>query len=193
MARKQLFLGVIALGLTATPVAGQVMHGSDGERFVTAVRDRDGSEAMELLNSRGPTVLNARDGKGDTGLIIAISERDDLWTSFLLQQGADPNLAARNGDTPLIAAARIGYTDAAAQLIRRKAKVDGDNRMGETPLIIAVQLRNVPMVKLLLEAGANPDKPDSAAGYSARDYAKRDTRSREILKLIEAKAPPPKA
>jgi ankyrin repeat protein len=193
MARKQLFLGMIALGLAATPAAGQVMYGSDGERFVSAVRDRDGGEAMELLNSRGPTVLNARDAKGDTGLIIAISERDDLWTSFLLQQGADPNLRGRNGDTPLIAAARIGYTEAAAQLIRRKAKVDGDNRMGETPLIIAVQLRNVPMVKLLLEAGANPDKPDSAAGYSARDYARRDTRSREILKLIEAKKPPPKA
>jgi len=193
MARRQLFLGVVALGLAATPAAGQFTSGSDGERFVTAVRDRDGSEAMELLNSRGPTVLNARDAKGDTGLIIAISERDDLWTSFLLQQGADPNLRGRNGDTPLIAAARIGYTEAAAQLIRRKAKVDGENRMGETPLIIAVQLRNVPMVKLLLEAGANPDKPDSAAGYSARDYAKRDTRSREILKLIEAKKPPPQA
>jgi ankyrin repeat protein len=167
--------------------------GNDGEKFVNAVRDRDGSEAMELLSARGPTVLNARDAKGETGLIVAISKRDDLWTSFLLQQGADPNLAARNGDTPLIAAARIGYTEAAAQLLRRKARIDAENRMGETALIIAVQLRNVPMVKLLLEAGANPDKPDSAAGYSARDYARRDTRSREILKLIEAKKPPPKA
>ena len=41
------------------------------------------------------------------------------------------------------------------------------------------------MVELLLEAGANPDKADHSAGYSARDYAKRDTRSRELLKLIE--------
>jgi ankyrin repeat protein len=193
MARRQWFLGLIALGLLSTPAMGQLGLGNDGEKFVNAVRDRDGSEAMELLNARGPTVLNARDAKGETGLIVAISKRDDLWTSFLLQQGADPNLAARNGDTPLIAAARIGYTEAAAQLLRRKARIDAENRMGETALIIAVQLRNVPMVKLLLEAGANPDKPDSAAGYSARDYARRDTRTREILKLIEAKKPPPKA
>jgi ankyrin repeat protein len=61
--------------------------------------------------------------------------------------------------------------------------------MGETALIIAVQQRDVPMVRMLLEAGANPDKPDSAAGYSARDYATRDPRARDILKLINDKKP----
>jgi hypothetical protein len=40
---------------------------------------------------------------------------------------------------------------------------------------------------MLLNAGANPDKADSAAGYSARDYAKRDPRAREILKLIDGR------
>ncbi len=192
MVRKQLFLAAaLAVGVMAAPAGAQsVSYGYDGGKFVAAVRDRDGGKAMELLQARGPTILDARDEKGETGLIVAISKRDELWTSFLLQQGADPNFPARNGDTPLIAAARIGFTEAAAQLLRRKVKVDADNRMGETALIIAVQQRQVPMVKMLLEAGANPDKTDSAAGYSARDYAKRDTRTREILKLIEAKAPP---
>jgi hypothetical protein len=45
----------------------------------------------------------------------------------------------------------------------------------------------------LLAAGANPDKTDNAAGYSARDYAARDNRSRDIFKLIEAKKPKPAA
>ena len=45
------------------------------------------------------------------------------------------------------------------------------------------------MVRLLLEAGANPDRSDSAAGYSARDYAARDARARDILKLIDDKKP----
>ena len=40
-------------------------------------------------------------------------------------------------------------------------------------------------MKLLLAKGADPDKKDTAAGYSARDYAKRDTRNREILAAIE--------
>jgi hypothetical protein len=39
---------------------------------------------------------------------------------------------------------------------------------------------------MLLEAGADPDKTDHASGYSARDYAKRDNRSSEMLRLIES-------
>ena len=93
----------------------------------------------------------------------------------------------------MIAAARVGFQDAAEWLLGQGAKVDGANRMGETPLIIAVQQRQVALVKVLLAAGANPDKPDSAAGLSARDYAKRDGRSREIISAIEAKKPKPTA
>ena len=63
--------------------------------------------------------------------------------------------------------------------------VDKTNRLGETALIVAVQQRQPAIVSTLLKLGANPDKTDHAAGYSARDYAKRDTRSRELLKLIE--------
>src|SRR5205085_6498877 len=102
----------------------------------------------------------------------------------------DPNLpSTRTGDTPLMAAARIGFQDAAGWLIGLGAKVDGTNKLGETPLIVAVQLRQIPMIKLLLAHGANPDKVDAAQGFSARQYAERDNRSRQILQLIEAKKP----
>jgi len=53
----------------------------------------------------------------------------------------------------------------------------------------AVQQRELPIARLLLDAGANPDKSDAAAGYSARDYATRDPRARDILKMIEDKKP----
>ena len=42
-------------------------------------------------------------------------------------------------------------------------------RPGETPLIAAVHARNVPLVRLLLEKGADPDRNDNS-GRSARDY-----------------------
>ena len=74
-------------------------------------------------------------------------------------------------------------------LLGSGAKVNQANRMGETPLIVAVQQRQIGAVRLLLEGGADPDKTDSAAGYSARDYAKRDTRAREILAMIESVKP----
>jgi ankyrin repeat protein len=107
----------------------------------------------------------------------------------LLNKGADPNLGGKGGDSPLIAASRVGFESAVEWLIGLGAKVDGTNRMGETPLIIAVQQRNIPVVRVLLNQGANPDKTDGAAGYSARDYASRDPRARDILKMIEDKKP----
>jgi hypothetical protein len=44
------------------------------------------------------------------------------------------------------------------------------------------------MVRLLVQRGANPDKADHIAGMSARDYAKRDDRTGQILALLDAKA-----
>ena len=193
MTSRRLFLGLaIGLGLLATPALGQNPYANDADAFVKAVRERDGDKAITMLRDR-PTVLNARDSKGDTGLIAAVSEREPNWTGFLLKEGADPNLPARNGDTPLIAAARVGFDDAIEWLINVGAKVDAANRMGETALIVAVQGRRVPAIKLLLAKNADPDRTDAAQGYSARDYAKRDNRGGEILRLIEAKKPKPAA
>ena len=184
MNRVKVAAPLLAMLLVAAPAAAQISM-SSGD-FVAAVRDRDGDKAMELLQTRGNQIINLRNDRGETALIVAIQRRDDTWTGFLLNQGADPNLAARNGETPLIAAARVGYMGALADLIRLRAKIDTANRMGETALIVAVQNRHPDIVKVLLALGADPDKADSAAGYSARDYAKRDTRSRDLIKLIEA-------
>ena len=145
---------------------------------------------MQLLNENPPGLVDARDDDGNTPLIITIARQDD-WAGFLINKGADPNLPGKGGETPLIAAARVGYFDAVDWLLKAGAKVDAENRMGETALIIAVQQRQAQIVKRLLAAGANPDKPDSAAGFSARDYAQRDSRSRQMLQLIEAKKPKP--
>jgi ankyrin repeat protein len=144
-----------------------------------------------VLGKNPKGIVDTKDDEGNTGLIIAISRSDEQWTSFLLNKGADPNLPGKGGDTPLIAAARVSFEPAMEWLIGLGAKVDMPNRMGETPLIIAVQQRNLPIVRLLLNQGANPDKTDAAAGYSARDYARRDPRARDILKAIETKKPKP--
>jgi uncharacterized protein len=179
-------LPAIALVTIGAPAVAQL--NADSDQFVEAVEKRDGDKATDLIRSK-PRIVDSRNSKGDTGLIIAINRSDPNWTGFLLNEGADPNLPGSGGDTPLISAARVGFEDAAEWLLGKGAKVDGTNRMGETPLIVAVQQRQIPMIKLLLNAGANPDKSDTAAGFSARDYATRDTRSRQILQLIEAKKP----
>jgi ankyrin repeat protein len=185
----KLFRIAVAAGIAAASSSAVAqMNTPNSYAFVDAVKSRDGDKATQLVTDH-PTVVNSRDGAGNTALLIAINRNDPTWTGFLLNKGADPNLAGVDGDTPLIAAARIGFEDAAEWLIGLGAKVDATNKMGETPLIVAVQQRNTHLVRVLLEHGANPDRSDAAAGYSARDYAKRDPRARDILALIQSAKP----
>ena len=186
---KQLGFAIFtALSVVAAPVAAQSLT-TAGYDFTEAVKKRDGNKAIQLLDSRPTGFVDTKDENGNTGLIISINRSDEQWTGFLLNRGADPNLSGQGGDTPLIAAARVGFEPAVEWLLSAGAKVDGTNRMGETPLIIAVQQHRIPIVRLLLAQGADPDKADHAAGYSARDYATRDSRARDILKMIQDKKP----
>jgi len=194
---KALWFASILLGAlwVAGPAHGQsgrfTQFGAASYNFIKAVRERDGNKLTELLSTGPPNLVNQRGPDGELALNITIARSDSQWTAFLLQKGADPNLADRSGDTALMVASRIGFTEAVRWVLKKGARVDATNRMGETPLIVAVNQRQTQAVRLLLEAGANPDIADAAAGYSARDYAKRDTRSRQILQLIEAKKPTP--
>ena len=186
------FALLFAAAFAASPALAQALT-PPGYDFVEAVKKSDGDKATQILSSHPQGIVNTKDGEGNTGLIIAINRSDEQWTAFLLQKGADPNLGGKDGNTPLIAASRVGFDAAVEWLLGLGAKVDGTNRMGETPLIIAVQQHQNAIVKVLLNQGADPDKTDHSAGYSARDYAKRDTRARDILKLIEDKKPKPAA
>jgi len=178
----------LAMALAVAPVCAMTQgigNTSEGEAFLKAIEDDDTGKALPLLDEPGSRVVNYRGYKGDTALHIVTRKRELDWVGYLLRKGADPNIPDAQGDTPLIVAARIGFEEAAGYMVRLGAKVDAANRRGETALIIAVQQRQPRMVELLLKAGANPDKADHSAGYSARDYAKRDTRNPGMLKLIE--------
>jgi ankyrin repeat protein len=171
------------LTLAATPASAQVSS-SASYSFLSAVREREGGKATELLNAPGSTVVNARDDRGEGALHILAKGRDSQWLGFLLGRGANANLQSNSGESPLLVAARIGWVEGADLLMRFGAKPDLANRLGETPLIVAVQARQLPVVRRLLEAGANPDKRDNASGRSARDYAKLSDRGGDLTKMI---------
>jgi ankyrin repeat protein len=189
--KKTFFLSLTA-GLIVPTAVGVVAPAayaqfSDSYNFLKAVKDRKGEEAEKFLSEPGSVIINTRDGStGETALHIVIQRRDSTWLGYLLQKGANPNLADKKGTTPLMLATQLGYVDGIAWLVREKAVVDQTNRSGETALILAVQLRNPEAVRALLKAGANPDKTDSRAGYSARDYAKQDGRASAIAAIIES-------
>ena len=108
---------LIALTLVAASSQSAAQYVSDAEPFLTAVKSRDGNKATEMIETR-PTLVNSRNAKGETALNIAVGRSDDNWTKFLIGKGANVNLAAANGDTPLITAARVGFTDAIDLLLQ---------------------------------------------------------------------------
>ena len=164
--RKALF--AIGIASLAMPAAAQFT--SDGYEFLKAVRDGEAQKVTDTLNEPGSTVINHRDRTtGETALHIVTKQREPIWIRFLLQKGANPNIADRDGVTPLMIASSFGYFEEVKELLKGGARVDVSNDAGETPLISAVHRRDTEMMKLLLEHGANPDKADNS-GRNARDY-----------------------
>ena len=190
MTNRTLFPVAIALSVLATPGIVQAQF-SESFNFLKAVKERDGAKVTEYLNKpgSGSVIVNTRDGStGETALHLVAAGRDSLWLGFLLQRGANPDIRDGRGNTALMIATQLGWTDGIQTLLARRAGVDVTNSSGETPLMRAVQNRDIASVRLLLAAGANPNKPDNAAGLSAKDYAARDPRAAAILKeIVEAK------
>jgi ankyrin repeat protein len=124
-------------------------------------RESDGDKATQLLaESSHHRRFQGRQGRHRAD--HRDQPRDEDWTAFLLNKGADPNLGGKGGDTPLIAAARVGFEDAAEWLLGRgqgrRDQPDGrdaaDRRGPAAPDSdgpAAARIR------------ANPDKTDTAA------------------------------
>lgn len=187
LAPLSLVASIAALALA--PAAEAQFRG--GYAFLQAVDDRDGTKATDALKD-DPAIVNTRNpDTGETALIIVTKRRDTTWLRFLLGKGGDPSIGDRQGMTPLMHSALLNSTDAAEELLDKKAPVDQTNRRGETALILAVQAKNSAMVRLLVRRGANPDKADHIAGMSARDYARRDDRSGQLLAMLDAKSDAP--
>lgn len=179
---------VAAAGFVHGPAQAQFRG---GYAFLQAVDSRDGTKATDALKDDASLVNTRHPDTGETALVIVAKRRDATWLRFLLSKDADPSIADRQGTTPLMHAALLNFTDGAQELLDAKAPVDQTNRRGETALILAVQSKNVAMVRLLVRNRANPDKADHATGMSARDYAKRDDRTGQIIAILDAKADGP--
>jgi uncharacterized protein len=171
------------IAITPTLAAAQF---SESYYFLKAARDRDGAKATEILGKPGSVIIDTRDqATGETALHIVTRGRDLTWMNFLLSRGAKPDPRDKAGESPLLAAAQIGFVEGAQALIKYRANVNLGNSSGETPLHRAVQRRDAAMVRFLMQSGANPARADTLAGLTPRDYAARDPRATAILKIID--------
>jgi uncharacterized protein len=180
-----LLLPVAALALLAAPATAQFSQ-SPGYKFLQAIRDAKNDDVIAILSKPGQTIVNTRDFSTGEGAIHIVTRRGDIpYLNYLLAAQADPNLRDNKGETAMLIAAGNGRSDLLEILKKHGANVNLANASGETPLIRAVQHRDLATVRTLLSEGADPDQSDNIAGMSARDYAHQDTRSPAIAKLID--------
>lgn len=171
--------------LAVAPAALSAQRMSDNYEFLKAVRDANGTKVTQMLDKPGSTIVNTRDKEtGETALHIAARRSDLSYIRFLVSRGANVNAQDGRGNTALMIAVDSGCAECVDTLVTLRANPNQANQSGETPLIRAVQLRSLDLSQRLLAAGANPDQADVIAGMSARDYARRDTRSPMLTKLL---------
>ena len=128
-------------------------------------------EALEA----DPSLLDQYSSDGFTPVCIAAFFSQEAIVKFLLEAGANPNLAANNPAkvAPIHAAVAANHIGLVELLIQYKADVNAQQTQGVTALHSAAHRGNLPMVQLLVEAGADKStKMDS--GETALDYAKKD-------------------
>ncbi|HZU62185.1 MAG TPA: ankyrin repeat domain-containing protein [Novosphingobium sp.] len=176
----------LALVLAAGLVAPAEAQFSKAYKFLDAVRKKDGDEVNDDLSQPGTTLINTHDStSGETALHIVTGRRDSTWMRFLIGKGAEVNTHDNRGVTPLQLASNIGFAEGVDILLQNGARVDETDSLGDTPLMAAVQRRDIAMMRVLLKAGANPDRADNT-GRSAREYARENDRSGNLLEEIES-------
>jgi ankyrin repeat protein len=137
--------------------------------------------------------LNAVDhpkSGGGTPLIEAITENNMPAFRLLLKLGASINKPGFF-ETPLSAAAKEGSITFTKACLAAGAEIDPrDKSTGKTPLMTAAHFGHTDIVKLLLQAGANPRKRDPY-GRTAREIA-ADMDQAEVVKLLKKMSLPKK-
>ena len=126
-----------------------------------AVAENHG-EVLRVLMEYNPKI-DLVDNDGDTPLNCILSDTSITIAKILVNGGADCNARNKDQNTPICTAVLFENTDI-LNYLTKKAELDiiGGKRGG--PLHIACYLCKLPLVKILVNAGANVDLNDPAVG-----------------------------
>ena len=131
--------------------------GQTDEWFAAARNDE--VMKIEALLQQAPSLLNLRDGKGYTALVLSSYHNHRALTLKLKSFGADPCLPDLRGNTALMGVIFKGHRELIIDLIGSCA-VDHRNNEGQTALMYASLFGREDTVKLLIERGAHVDLTD---------------------------------
>jgi len=176
------------------------VNGRDRDGFTALIHaaERNHVPTIQALVAKGADLEASVDG-GFGPLSLAIESGKLLAAKALIELGANVNAAAGNDRvTPIMVTASqlavgeaakeierrqgLRSTDIATALVERGANVNAVNAHGVSALMIAAARGNIPMIGLLLEAGADPNLK-SQAGKTAIDIA-RENLNEDVVKSI---------
>ena len=176
-------------------VASSSRPSSDDSEVVVKAAESGNIERLSQLLDRGDFKINdSFDGDG-TALLIAAKHGRIEAVRWLMDHGADPNVASPGDGNPLIAAAGHGHVEVASLLLDRGARIDDIVPGDETALITAASTAQTKMVRFLIHHKANVnlgvDVETVEGDKVVREYrtalraARRDG-SKEIIELLVA-------
>ncbi len=140
------------------------------EKFYSAIRNGDLNLIEELL-AKDASLINVKDQRGSTPLILSTYYEHSAVANLLLERGADINEKDSSGNTALMGVCFKGFTAIAKNLIDKGANVNTTNAMGATALIYAATFNRTEIAKMLMTKGADISVKD-ARGQTAYDHAK---------------------
>lgn len=117
-------------------------------------------EYFERIQADGNAVEPALAQGEAARLLDAVRRQDDETVKRLLDDGIGPNARDYRGDSPLMAAVRLGKLDLTQRLLDAGADTEARWR-GYTPLALAASQGNAALTRLLVRAGANPDRANT--------------------------------
>lgn len=121
--------------------------------------------------------LNTRRKTTKSGAVLALATQSNFVpiVRLLVEAGVDVNHQDEQGETALHVAARFGHEVCAKALLEGSANYETDidipeKTFGWTPLFIACVDGHLPIVELLVSAGADLDRCD-LSGWTAKEHA----------------------
>lgn len=152
---------------SSTPTRGAALtaryFSASFDELMQAAAKGDKAAVNRLLRTKPDLILVK--GRGGINLAhLALLQNDLPAFATLLSAGVDPHAAAENGISPFMAAAMLPDARFLRAALTGVAPLNQQDRFGRTALHLAVLHRQMENVRLLLEAGSDPNVADSRGG-----------------------------